>query len=227
MPAPPARAVRRTGRARTRLDPEVRREQIIDAAEVVLTERDPADVTFEQIADAAGVSRGLVYNYFGDKAGLLAAVYLRNLDRLADALDSPLRVNDQRADDQLGRRLRSLVEVYLRFAADNPSAWKLIGTAETTEHPVVRRARRAHIERISASWGDTAEARVLGRGILGFLEAATVEWLGESDLGVEQAADVIYAQLWSGLGGDHDGDDDQDGTTVSTARQQYHATTLR
>jgi AcrR family transcriptional regulator len=203
VPASEARAARRTGRARTRLDPEVRRQQIIDAAEIVLAEREPNDVTFEQIAEVAGVSRGLVYNYFGDKSGLLAAVYLRNLDRLAEALDSPLR-DDQFADAQLERRLRALVEVYLRFATDNPNGWRLIGTAETMEHPIVRRARRTHIERISASWGDTAEARMLGRGILGFLEAATVEWLEESDLDVEQAADVIFAQLWSGLGADID-----------------------
>ena len=104
-------------RARTRLDPEVRREQILDATELVLADRDAGDVTFEQIGEAAGVSRGLVYNYFGDKAGLLAAVYVRNLDRLVAALDVPFRAPDLPPD----RRLRAVIEVYLRFATDNPS----------------------------------------------------------------------------------------------------------
>jgi AcrR family transcriptional regulator len=204
-------------RARTRLDPEVRREQIIEATEVVLAAHDPGEITLEQVAEAAGVSRGLVYNYFGDKAGLLAAVYLRNLDRLVAALEVPLRAEGVAAE----QRLRAVVEAYLRFAAENPIGWKLVGTAEATEHPLVRRARREHLDRISTSWGETPEARVLGRGILGFLEAATIEWIDESDLDVERAADLIHAQLWSGLAVP------QDGTAVSATRQQYHAATLR
>src|SRR3954470_10083076 len=99
-------------RARTRLDPEVRREQILDATELVLADRDAGEITFERSGEAAGVSRGLVYNYFGDKAGLLAAVYVRNLDRLFDALDGPLRAGDSSPD----QRLRAVIEAYLRFA---------------------------------------------------------------------------------------------------------------
>jgi AcrR family transcriptional regulator len=198
-----------SSRARTRLDPEVRREQIIDATELVLADHDPGDITLEQIAEAAGVSRGLVYNYFGDKAGLLASVYLRNLDRLVAALELPLR-----AAPTVEQRLREVVEVYLRFASENPAGWRLLSASEASEHPAVRGARREHLERISTSWGETPEARVLGRGILGFLEAATIEWIDESDLDVEQTADLIHAQLWSGLG-------------LSTTRQQYQAATLR
>ena len=54
-------------RAVTRLDPAVRRTQIIEAAAELFAERDPAEAPFEEIADAAGVSRALVYNYFGDR----------------------------------------------------------------------------------------------------------------------------------------------------------------
>ena len=77
----------------------------------------------------------------------------------------------------------------------------MIGTAEATEHPLVRRAREPRISNGSARVGVTPpKARLLGRGILGFLEAATVEWLEESDLDVDRAADLIHDQLWSGLG---------------------------
>ena len=38
--------------ARTRLEPSVRRELILDAAERVLADRMPSEVTFEEIADA-------------------------------------------------------------------------------------------------------------------------------------------------------------------------------
>ena len=49
-------------RIRTRLARTQRRDQIVDATAEVLRERDPAVVTFEEIADAAGVSRALLYN---------------------------------------------------------------------------------------------------------------------------------------------------------------------
>ena len=75
---------------RTRLDPEVRRELILDAAEEVFRSRPPSEVTFESVADAAGVSRALVYNYFGDRSGLLAAVELRSLERLDRRLRAAL-----------------------------------------------------------------------------------------------------------------------------------------
>jgi hypothetical protein len=45
-----------------------------------------ADVTFEEVADAAGVSRALVYNCFGDRRGLVAAVFQRHTDRLHAAV---------------------------------------------------------------------------------------------------------------------------------------------
>ena len=48
--------------------------------------RDPSEVTFEEIADAAGVSRALVYNYFGDRRGLVAAVFRRHTELLHDAV---------------------------------------------------------------------------------------------------------------------------------------------
>ena len=73
-------------RVRTRLTRATRREQIIDAAVRVFHGRDPADVTFEEVADAAGVSRALVYNYFGDRRGLVAAVFQRHTDRLHAAV---------------------------------------------------------------------------------------------------------------------------------------------
>ena len=68
----------------TRLDPETRRTQILAAAARVLERHDPVEVRFEEIAEAAGVSRGLLYNYFGDRGGLLAAVYAHNFDAVPD-----------------------------------------------------------------------------------------------------------------------------------------------
>jgi len=183
-----------TQRPRTRLDPEVRREQIVAAAERVFNGRDPAEVTFEEIAEAAGVSRALVYNYFGDRGGIIAAVYLRSLRRLDEELD---RAVEPTATD--AERLHSVVRCYLRFARENASAWRLIGTTATMDHPEVLQARRDRFDQLARNWGDTAEARIAARAVVGFLESATLDWIETRDLDLERIADLLFTILWTGL----------------------------
>ena len=50
-------------RVRTRLTRATRREQIIDAAVRVFHGRDPADVTFEEVADAGAAGGTSAANY--------------------------------------------------------------------------------------------------------------------------------------------------------------------
>src|SRR3954454_21288179 len=108
-------------KTRTRLDPELRRSQIVEAAVRVFSEADPVKVTFEDIAEAAGVSRALVYNYFGDRGGVLAAVYLHTFDELNNELNATI---DREASPE--DRLRSMVRGYVRYAADHAAAWRLL-----------------------------------------------------------------------------------------------------
>ena len=64
-------------RTRTRLDPDVRREQILAEASSLFADRDYSAVSLEMIASRAGVTRGLVHHYFGSKRGLFLAVVER------------------------------------------------------------------------------------------------------------------------------------------------------
>lgn len=63
-----------TDARRTRLDPDLRREQILGAA-TALFRTDPYDaVSLEAVAERAGVTRGLLHHYFGSKRSLYLAV---------------------------------------------------------------------------------------------------------------------------------------------------------
>ena len=93
----PARA-RRTRSRRARLDPAARRAQIVEAAAEVFRARDPATVRFDEVAHAAGVSRSLVYAYFGDRGELIAAVYLHSLRDLDEELSAPARRRARRRE---------------------------------------------------------------------------------------------------------------------------------
>jgi AcrR family transcriptional regulator len=183
-------------RARTRLDPSVRRASILDAAERVFAGRNPADVTFEEVAEAAAVSRGLVYNYFGDKAGLITAIYLRTFERLDAAMLEGLDGRDHEGDGEAA--LRSVVGAYLRFAEENQVAWRLIGAAEATAHPVVQAARQERFRRMAEAWGGSPQALVLAGGVVGFLEAATLTWLDSPGISVDGVTDLMTRMIWGG-----------------------------
>ena len=76
---------------------EARRAQILDAAAAVFAEKGFHRATTKEIARAAGVSEGTIYNYFDSKADLLIGIMTRlaeleNLDQeLTDALQSDAR----------------------------------------------------------------------------------------------------------------------------------------
>jgi TetR/AcrR family transcriptional repressor of nem operon len=76
-PSAPARPPRRQ-------PPDVRREQILDAAERVLVERGLAAATMADVAEAASVAKGTVYLYFESKAELLAGMRARYFERFVE-----------------------------------------------------------------------------------------------------------------------------------------------
>lgn len=74
---------------RRREPPDVRRAQILDAAERLLVDRG-LRTSIAEIADAAGVAKGTVYLYFASRDDLLAALRARYLERFVDTVGGTL-----------------------------------------------------------------------------------------------------------------------------------------
>lgn len=181
-------------RSRTRLDPAVRRQQIAEAAARVFAEHDPSEVSFEAVADEAGVSRSLVYSYFGDRGSLFAAAYTHELARLDERIDGALESLGSDRD-----RLERAVSAYLDFAQRHRNAWELIASAGASRHPAVREAVDARTDRIAATLGGSAEARLLVRGVLGMLEAAAVHSLEHEEVSLDGLAALLSQVIWAGV----------------------------
>jgi len=175
-----------TRATRTRLDPEVRRQLILDAAERVLSDRLPAEVTFEEIADAAEVSRGLVYNYFKDRTGLLVALAVRTLDRLDTEVLGAL---DPGTD--LSAQISALGRAYGRYARLNADTWRLLARSGLLDHPSVLAARAHRVARVAALWGDTVDAHLAAWSVTTLYEAAVLDPL---PVGLEEAALVRFVR---------------------------------
>jgi AcrR family transcriptional regulator len=90
--------------------PNVRREQLLDAAQQVLLERGLRAATVADVAEAAGVAKGTMYLYFESKDELLAGLRARYLDRYAEAV----RVSPR---SSVSERIRQMIVGLYDFAA--------------------------------------------------------------------------------------------------------------
>jgi AcrR family transcriptional regulator len=189
-------AATRAGQGRrTRLSPARRRRQIIEAAGLVFEDADPLDVTFEEVAEAAGVSRGLVYRYFGDKGGLMAAVYLSN-SRWFDAVLHP------GPDGRFGRdRVQAMVEAYFHLADTHAGAFRRFATLGTVRHPKVAEARAQRLERVAARWNATPDGHVLAVSLMSLLEGVALDWLGRRPSQRDAVTVTVTTLLWDGIQG--------------------------
>ncbi|MFG3201950.1 TetR/AcrR family transcriptional regulator [Streptomyces sp. NPDC048192] len=68
---------------------EERRQQLIGVALELFSQRSPDEVSIDEIASAAGISRPLVYHYFPGKLSLYEAALKRAAEDLAARFDEP------------------------------------------------------------------------------------------------------------------------------------------
>jgi AcrR family transcriptional regulator len=92
------------------------RQRLLDAAEAELIERDGA-LEVATVASRAGVSVGLLYRYFGSKAGLVAAVVDDFYDRLLE-----VTAKAREAGDTWAERERRRTELSVDFHYREPLA---------------------------------------------------------------------------------------------------------
>ena len=122
-----------TTRKHSRLDPAQRREQMLDAANDLFAERGYEEVSVEDIARSAGVTRGLVHHYFGGRT----EVYLALLERLDAIREEPLRPPEGRS---ARARVADSVSRWLDWTEANRTIYLgTIAPGEDIADPEVRR----------------------------------------------------------------------------------------
>lgn len=99
---------------------EVAADRILDAAEELFTEHDPASIGMNEIARAAGCSRATLYRYFENREALRAAYVHRETYRLG----RELMKQTGRIDDPHERLIASIIAT-LRMVRESPamSSW--------------------------------------------------------------------------------------------------------
>ncbi len=108
---------------RRRVDPRKQRtiDALLAAAQPLFADRRVDEVTVEEIGRRAGVAVGSIYNNFGSKEGLYAAVVARALDVDRDYMDRAYT-----PDRSPIEQLLAAAEQYLRFALDHPNFFRML-----------------------------------------------------------------------------------------------------
>src|ERR687895_267285 len=88
-------AVRRRNEERARRR-QRRRDELLDVADRVVQARG-TNVSMDELASEAGITKPVLYRHFGDKDGLYEALTRRYIDELASALRPAVAADDPRS----------------------------------------------------------------------------------------------------------------------------------
>jgi AcrR family transcriptional regulator len=106
------------------MPPAERREQLIDAALVVILEQGYGDVSVKAVARTAGVTRPVVYDHFPNLASLLRALIEREEQYSLVQLE-PV-VPEAPGEGDPGELLADGVRRFLDAVRSRPNTWRLI-----------------------------------------------------------------------------------------------------
>lgn len=181
MPAP----------VRRRLSKDARRAELLKAGERVFSDRPFDDVSIDDIAAAAGISKNLLYHYFAGKRELYLAV-------ISDAAEGMLDATEPDPALEPLARLRGSLECHLAYAAEHASGYMALlrgAGGDPDVQVIVGRAHDHVVERILRDLPLPGEAppevQLALRGWIGLVDALTMDWLDGQALPRERVVDLL------------------------------------
>jgi len=186
-------------RRRIRLDNDQRRAQLLALARRAFSDRAYDEVSIDDLARGAGISKGLLYHYFPTKRDLYVAGLREIADELVDA------VTHVAEDLPPSDRVRAAVDAYLEHVARQSRAFVALmrgGIGSDPEVAAVVDSVRTRVFDNFASGSSLAtvlagDARLetAVRGWIGFVEAASIDWCANPRLSRPELRDLITAVL--------------------------------
>jgi len=160
-----------------RLSVDERRARLLELGLELFSRRSYDDVSTDDIASAAGVSKGLLYHYFTGKRGYYVAT-IRELARRVIA------VTELDPAQSLEESVRNALEQFVIFVRDNADFYRALlrgGVgADDEAQPIIEKVRQTVMKRIlSAASIDDPNPRVRTAvyGWIGFIEATSLDWI--------------------------------------------------
>lgn len=195
--------MRHSGEVRTRVPRAVREQEMLEVAEAAFAERGYEAVSMQDIAVRCGVSKPMVYAYFGSKEGIYLACIERARQELYDAVGRAV-AGSTRPDERLWFGTLAFFE----WIDDNRESYRVLygpgslhGEAIAAALAELRRDQAALIERLLAESVDAPQRDLepLAHALVGAAEALAAWWL-DADEPRERAVRRFVNLCWMGLG---------------------------
>lgn len=189
---------------RSRLPREERMEQTLKAAHALFAERGYGPVTMEEVAAAVGVTKPLLYNYFGNKERL----YLACMEPAGDALVAAVVGAVERTSTPR-EALRAGIHAFFEFVDQDRDSWRvLFDETLPGEGGIARRVGeyRAQIAELVARAllaqplvTSQVQVEALSEALLGAAEALVRWWLRSEALSASATAELLVRTVEPGL----------------------------
>ncbi len=183
------------GGPRRRKPVEERRAELLELAIGLFAARAYDDVSTDDIAAEASISKGLLYHYFAGKRGL----YVAAIREVAERLE---RVTQPDPELPFEAALRGSLRAFVDFVRDNRRLYEAMlrgGIGSDPEVvPILEHLREVSVERVLGRLGiiePEMALRVAAYGWVGFVETACLGWPGPSVMAEESLVDLLQEGL--------------------------------
>ena len=165
--------------------------------------------SMDEIADAAGISKPMLYNYFGSKEGLYFAFIEQAYRDFISSLDAAVQ-ETAAAGGGPAVQLRNGLRAYYRFVGEHRDAFRVVfrelgdpGGRLTQPRQRLRRRIAAAIRGIVADEGSSsdppADADALAEVYLWAARGMADLWLDQPGRTAEDVADQLWQLIMGGL----------------------------
>ena len=183
-------------------------EQTLGVAHGLFAERGYAEVTMDEIAAAVGVTKPLLYNYFGNKERLYIACMERAGDSLIQTVAAAIGGTES-PGDALGAGVRG----FFAFLDSDRAAWAVLfdetlpGSGEVAERvasyrgQIVSLVSQSLLAQVPADRRDAArvEIEALSAALLGAAEELARWWLRTEAIPADEAAELLISTVEPGI----------------------------
>jgi AcrR family transcriptional regulator len=184
-----------------------RRAQLLDAAGDVFTTKGYHSAAMDDIADAAGVSKPVLYQHFPSKLDLYLALLDNSCDRLVEIVEQALDSTEDNAD-----RVVATMGAFYEFVSSSSGQFRFVFESDLTgDGQVQQRLWRVNNEIADAIAevisDDTSlppdQAKLLAISMVGIAQVSARYWVssGAQRIPLDEAKQLVSSLAWRGIRG--------------------------
>lgn len=190
----------------TRMPRDQRRLSLLDAANEVFTTKGYHAAAMDDIAEAAGVSKPVLYQHFGSKLDLYLALLDASCDTLVEIVREALAATDHNAD-----RVSATMGAFYAFVSSASGEFRFVFESDLTGDAAVQQRLwqvNSDIADLIAEVivEDTAlppeQSKLLAISLVGIAQVSARYWVSSGmSVPIEEATSLVSRLAWRGIRG--------------------------